>query len=85
MASDTPSQPSVSPADVTCSCSGNMGYDSDRSSFGWYDESAAFESMDAAAHPACCQIDDWRNLETWDGGKEHERQDEVGSVCSRVV
>ncbi|CAM9591085.1 unnamed protein product, partial [Ectocarpus sp. 12 AP-2014] len=41
------------------------------SSFGWYEETAAFESMDAPQSKAFCQVSDWRNLETWDGGR-HE-------------
>ncbi|CBJ28523.1 conserved unknown protein [Ectocarpus siliculosus] len=49
------------------------------SSFGWYEETAAFESMDAPQSKAFCQVSDWRNLETWDGGR-HEPQEEAATV-----
>eukprot|EP00903_Cladosiphon_okamuranus_P017799 g16382.t1 len=51
------------------------------SSFGWYDDVSAFESVDAPQSKPFCQIEDWRNLETWDGGREtQETQEEVTDV-----
>lgn len=45
------------------------------SSFGWYDETTAFDSVDVPqSNKACYQIEDWRNLETWDGGRERRRE-----------
>lgn len=45
------------------------------SSFGWYDETTAFESVDVPhSNKACYQIEDWRTLETWDGGRERRRE-----------
>lgn len=45
------------------------------SSFGWYDETTAFESVDVPhSNKACYQIEDWRTLETWEGGRERRRE-----------
>lgn len=46
------------------------------SSFGWYDDVSAFESVDVPQSKAF-QIEDWRNLETWDGGRETRESQEV--------
>lgn len=52
------------------------------SSFGWYDETTAFESMDVPhSNKACYQIEDWRNLETWDGGRERRRESQEVREC----
>ncbi|CAM9453548.1 unnamed protein product, partial [Hapterophycus canaliculatus] len=51
------------------------------SSFGWYDETAVFESIDATNSRAFSEIENWRNLDTWDGGRERrEPQEEVANV-----
>ncbi len=52
------------------------------SSFGWYDEIGAFDSVDASHSKAFCQIEDWRNLETWDAGRERRETKEVMEVWS---
>ena len=38
------------------------------SSFGWYDESTSLEPAEAETS-TFCQIGDWRDLKTWDGGR----------------
>lgn len=50
------------------------------SSFGWYDDVSAFESVDVPQSKAF-QIEDWRNLETWDGGRETRESQEVRELC----
>lgn len=52
------------------------------SSFGWYDESTAFESIDVP-HSAYREIDDWRDLNAWDGGRKAEHSE--ASIVFTVV
>lgn len=54
-----------------------LGVSRCNSSFGWYDETSAFESVDVPHSSAFYQIEDWRNLETWDGGRETRESQEV--------
>eukprot|EP00904_Undaria_pinnatifida_P000914 jgi/Undpi1/10823/HiC_scaffold_3.g01352.m1 len=53
------------------------------SSFGWYDESTAFEPAEAETS-AFCQIGDWRDLKTWDGGRSHGAPEEALDVEFQV-
>ncbi|CAM9858913.1 unnamed protein product [Ascophyllum nodosum] len=55
-----------------------------KSSFGWYDESAAFDTVDVPP-PVCCQIEDWRNLEVWDGRKKQAEHEEAALDVEFVV